>query len=217
LGVAALAFLPPNIGATLCYVLALIPVLFLMLGSSVPQIIANGIVAVKKGSLATDDDADIKLELVSRHEAAHFCCGYWCGLPVMSYSIQQQADGIGSPRVEFGVAPQTSSSGFSSNEVAALAVTALSGLVAEASYHLKSENGPKASSSATQDLLELEQVFRRSEKFVTAANQQDLTRWGALTAMNLLRQYKDQYEQVVAAFQRQAPLKECIMILESGS
>ena len=42
IGVAALAFLPENIGATVCYLVALIPILFLGVGSTAPAAIANG-------------------------------------------------------------------------------------------------------------------------------------------------------------------------------
>jgi hypothetical protein len=197
LAVASLALLPPNIGATLCYLFALIPILFLGIGSSAPGVIANAIAGLKGKD---DESGATQEERICRHEAAHFCCGYWCGLPVREYSVEE-----GVARVEFGV----SASQYSKTEVAALSVTALAGLVGEAM------KWGKATTSGAQDLMSLEGVYRRSAEFIGAAAQQDLTRWGALTASLLLRKNADKYEQVVSAFGRQADLEECIAILES--
>jgi hypothetical protein len=202
-GVGSLAFLPPNIGATLCYFFALLPILFLGIGSTAPVLIANAIAAIKGKGDGDSSSASIPQdERRCRHEAAHFCCGYWCGLPVASYSVDQ-----GLAKVEFGVASES----YANTEMAALSITALSGLVGEA---LQWPNNPSAG-SATEDLMVLDAVFRRSREFIGAAAQQDLTRWGALTAALLLRENSVQYEKVVAAFQRQASLEECIAILES--
>ena len=203
-GIASLAFLPPNIGATLCYLFALLPILFLGIGSTVPGLIANAIAGLR--NLGDSDTAVLARERRCRHEAAHFCCGYWCGLPVASYQVgDNNNDANAVACVEFGVA---SNNNYSNTEVAALAVTAMAGLVGEAKQWNKAVG-------ATQDLMALEAVFRRSGEFIGAAAQQDITRWGALTACLLLKQNADQYEQVVQAFQRQASIEECIQILES--
>jgi hypothetical protein len=195
-GIASLAFLPANVGASFCYAFALIPILFLGLGSSVPGIIAVAIQALKGNK---DESGASPEERICRHEAAHFCCGYWCGLPVKGYSVEK-----GVSQVEFGV----SNSQFDRTEVAMLAVTGLAGLVGEATKWDKALG-------AAGDLQLLDQVFRQSEDFMGSKAQMDMTRWGALTATNLLRENKDKYEEVVAAFGRQAPLEECIAILES--
>jgi hypothetical protein len=203
-GIGSLAFLPPNIGATFCYVFALLPILFLGIGSTAPGVIAEAIASLRGIGSNNNDGADgtvTKAERRCRHEAAHFCCGYWCGLPVQAYTVNTD----GYSQVEFAVSAKE----YSNTEVAALAITALSGLVGEV-MQFKSSG-----SSATEDLLVLDMVFRRSSNFVGAAAQQDLTRWGALSAATLLQQNKDKYEQVVTAFGRQAPLEECITILES--
>lgn len=195
--IGSLALLPPNIGATLCYLFALIPILFLGIGSTAPGIIANAIAAVKQeaGSVVVTNTP----ERICRHEAAHLCCGYWCGLPIArSYNTEQ-----GTASVEFDVA----SAKYSATEVAALSVTALSGAVGEAMRY-----GNAA--GAEQDLLTLEGVFANSA-IGSGQARQDLTRWGALTASLLLRQNQSYYEKVVEALERGAPIEECIAILES--
>lgn len=194
-GVASLALLPPNVGATLCYFFAVFPILFLGIGSTAPGFIANAIANVK----GTAPDSVPVEDRVCRHEAAHFVCGYLCGLPITGYSV---SDGVA--RVEFGVNSQK----LSATEVAALSVTALSGLVSEAMAFQQAEG-------AQQDLMQLENVFRQSAEFIGAADQQDLTRWGAFTAAQLLKTNEDRYEKVVDAFKKQASVEECICILES--
>ena len=199
-GVAALALLPPNVGATVCYFLAILPVLFLGVGSTAPGLIAGAIKTVKEGKSAETVNAS---ERTLRHEAAHFCCGYWCGLPIQDYDLSSD-----NPRVEFSVDDGSGSSGYASGTVAALAVTGLAGLVGEAMEYGNAQG-------ASQDLMVLDGIFRRAKDFYGAQQQQDLTRWAAFTASQLLNTNKDKYESVVKAFTRQAPLEECITILES--
>jgi len=202
LGVAALALLPPNIGATACYLIALIPVLFLGIGSTAPGLILNVIGSIKGGGGVGEKgnaQSVSQRERRVRHEAAHLCCGYWCGLPVQSYSVDENG-----AQVEFG---STSPPPYSPTQVAALAVTGLAGLVAEALQWSNAQG-------ATQDLLLVDSIFRKGQDFYGAAAQQDLTRWAAFTAVQLLRQYEAKYERVVQAMNNQAPLADCVAILE---
>jgi hypothetical protein len=203
-GVAALVFLPENVGATVCYAAAIIPILFLAVGSSAPAAIANVIVALK----SKDDDEVSKKDRVCRHEAAHFLCGYMCGLPIANYATTDE----NVPRVEFhttstGSDATTQQQELTEDEVNALTVVAMSGAVAEAMEFGKA-------GGANSDLMELERVFRRSAKFLGAENQQDLTRWGALTAHRLLTGNKDKLNQLIKAFDAQKSVAECIAILE---
>lgn len=201
LGVMALAFLPPNIGATICYLVALIPIVFLGVGSTAPQLIANAIASIKGGGDGASGVS--QKDRICRHEAAHFCCGYWCGLPIQDYSTSEG----GNPRVEFGVTP-SEARGYSATQVAALAVTSLAGSVGEALAW-------GTARGAAQDLMALQQVFGRASDFYGAAAQQDVTRWAALTATLLLKQNAAKYEQVAQALQRNAPVEECVRILET--
>ena len=150
--IASLAFLPPNIGATLCYFFALLPILFLGIGSTAPAVIANAIAGWRNSNSDAAAAAVSAQERRCRHEAAHFCCGYWCGLPVADYQVG--SDNVAC--VEFGVA---SNNNYSRTEVAALSVTALAGLVAEAKTYGQALG-------ATQDLVALQAVFRHSSEFL---------------------------------------------------
>lgn len=203
LGVLALAFLPPNIGATICYLVALIPILFLAVGSTAPGIIAGAIKGVKE----TKEDQLAQEDRVCRHEAAHFLCGYVCGLPIKSYSVND----LGVPCVEF----YTSGEGniareYSPEEVAIMAVVAMSGSVAEALQFEEAKGGQN-------DLIELNGIFSRSSEFMGAEKQQDMTRWGAYAAYQIITANKDKFEKLVDAFKQKKPVAECIAAIEGSS
>jgi len=202
IGVASLAFLPENIGATVCYLVALIPVLFLGIGSTAPAAIAGAIASIKGG----DNSGISRVTRVCRHEAAHFLVGYLCGLPVADYSTTEEDI----PRVEFHdttEGPVTSQRELSDDEVNSLAVVALAGSVAEA-MEFGSAKGTNS------DLMSLATIFKRSKTFLGAAKQQDLTRWSALTAYRLLTANKSQLDKLVQAFEAKRSISECIRMIE---
>lgn len=197
----SLAFLPPNIGATLCYFFALIPVLFLGIGSSAPGIIAGAIASTR----GTADSAEQKMDRICRHEAGHFLCGYACGLPIKGYSLLEE----GIPCVEFHPSSEGDTGReFSADEIAALSIVAMSGSVAEALALGTAKGGEN-------DLLELDRLLRRSEDFVGAQKQQDLTRWGALQSYNILKANEDKYEALVQAFKEKKSVADCVAVMES--
>ena len=200
-GVLALAFLPENIGATVCYLVALIPILFLGIGSSAPGFIAGAIASLK----GKEDELSVKQDRVCRHEAGHFLCGYLCGLPVRSYQVND----LGYPCVEFHPSTDGEAMGreLSSEEIAALSVVAMSGSVAEALEFGEAKGGQN-------DLIELNNIYRRSKEFIGAEKQQDLTRWGALASYNIIVANKDKYENLVAAFKEKKSVAECIATIE---
>lgn len=208
LGIASLALLPDNIGATLCYFLALIPILWLAVGSTVPALIANLILLVK----GQDDGGVDRTERVCRHEAAHFLCGYLCGLPVANYATSEDAE---VPRVEFYYSADAEALATVDNreltidEVNALTVVALSGAVSEAMAFEKAQGG-----AGNADLAELQKIFRRSQEFLGSEKQQDLTRWGALTAYRLLNTNSKKLDALVQAFRQKKSIADCVAIIE---
>lgn len=207
-GIAALAFLPENIGATVCYAMALIPILWLGVGSTVPAAIAGLIVLVR----GQDDDGVDPSDRICRHEAAHFLCGYLCGLPVANYATADDTMDI--PRVEFYYSSDAKAVATAGNreltidEVNALTVVAMSGAVAESMAFGKAKGG------ASADLMELQNIFRNCEQFLGADKQQDMTRWGALTAYRLLNSNRTKLDALVKAFSQKKPIAECVAIVE---
>jgi hypothetical protein len=201
-GVAALAFLPENVGATVCYFVAVIPILFLGVGSTAPAAIAGLILSVRG---KTDDDSQ-RLDRICRHESAHFLCGYLCGLPVKKYSVLEG----GIPCVEFHSTTEgdATSREYSSEEIAALSVVAMSGSVGEAIEFGSAKGGEN-------DLIGLEAVYRRSKEFLGAQKQQELTRWGALISYQLLSKNKAAYDKLAEAFRNNKSIGDCIAIIES--
>ena len=201
LGILSLAVLPENIGATFTYFFALIPILFIGIGSVAPGIIAGGIVVSRGESEA----AEVQRERICRHEAGHFLCGYLCGLPIKSYEIN---DDTNVACVEFHTAEAVNGKGeLSDEDIAALTVVAMSGSIAEIMKYDKATGGEN-------DLLELQNCFRKSKEFIGAAKQQDLTRWGALTSFSLINANMSKYEGLVQAFKDKKSLSECVSIIE---
>jgi hypothetical protein len=169
---------------------------------------ATAVVAAVKGTTDIDGNASSSVSLqerVCRHEAAHLCCAYWCGQTAVRYAVRDQL-----AHVTFVCIAEPGVRGLSEKQVAGQAVTALAGVVAEA---LQWKNA--AQGSGKNHLLMLDRVFHDSAEFIDAAKQQDLARWGALTAAMLLKNNSESYEKVVQAVVRQADLVECIAILES--
>lgn len=201
LGVLALAFLPENVGATFCYIAALIPILFLAVGSTTPGIIAGAIASLR----GTKEEKSDQEDRVCRHEAGHFLCGYLCGLPIRGYS----ANDLGVPCVEFYPSKDGEARGreLTTEEIAAMSVVAMSGSVAEVLTFGQANGG-------VSDLIELDGLMRRSSDFVGAQKQQDLTRWGALTAYNIITANNDKFERLVEAFKQKKSVADCIAAIE---
>ena len=115
------------------------------------------------------------------------------------------------PCIEFHTTrsgPLTAKQEYTEEEVNSLTVVAMSGSVAEAMAF-------GTAKGSTSDLIDLEaNVFRQSKNFLGAAKQQDLTRWGALTAQRLLTMHKEKLDCLVDAFSQQKSVAECVAILE---
>lgn len=132
-------------------------------------------------------------------------CGYLCGLPVRSY---RASDETGVPCVEFHASTDVGGE-FSEEAIAALSVVAMSGSVAEILACGQAKGGEN-------DLLELQNCFRKSKDFIGAAKQQDLTRWGALTAYQLIQTNLEKYESLVRMFKDEKSLADCVSVIEGA-
>merc|ERR1712127_639072 len=200
-GILSLALLPENIGATLCYFFALIPILWLGVGSTVPAAIADLILVIR----GEDDGGVDPTDRICRHEAAHFLAGYLCGLPVANYATAEDSE---VPRVEFHYSSDANAVATAPNrELTMDEVNAMSGAVAEAMAFEKAKGG-------NSDLIELQQIFQKSKEFLGAEKQQNLTRWGALTAYRLLNENKAKLDLLVKAFSQKKSIADCVAIVE---
>ena len=142
-----------------------------------------------------------------RHEAGHFLCGYLCWLPIKGYSTND----LGVSCVEFYPSTNGEMSGgrdLSSDEIAVMSVVAMSGSVAEVLKFGVARGGQN-------DLLELDGLMRRCSDFIGAQKQQDLTRWGALAAYNIIVANNEKFERLVNAFKERKSVSECITAIEA--
>ena len=154
--VGSLALIGGNLGASLTYLFAVFPILFLGVGSSSPGIISGVLEVIKT---RTDPQYE---ERRLYHEAAHFLVGYLLGIPIAGYNTDavapevvlydtKRGDKFDESDVEassstFFSAPASGGGGggggggagrgieLDESEVDCLSVVALSGAVAECIY-----------------------------------------------------------------------------------
>jgi hypothetical protein len=91
-----------------------------------------------------------------------------------------------------------------------MSVVAMSGSVAEVLAFGEAKGGDS-------DLMELDGLMRRSSDFVGAQKQQDLTRWGALAAYNIITANSDKFERLVEAFKQKKSVADCIAAIEGSN
>ena len=91
-----------------------------------------------------------------------------------------------------------------------MSVVAMSGSVAEVLQFGEAKGG-------SNDLIELNGLFTRTKDFMGAQKQQDMTRWGALTAYNIISSNEDKFDRLVAAFKSKKSVSECIAAIEASN
>ncbi|CAH0372150.1 unnamed protein product [Pelagomonas calceolata] len=199
LAIASGALIGGNVGASFTYIFAVLPIVFLGVGSSSPGVIVAlyGIVRGAAEDLAAS-------ERRRRHESAHLVAGYRLGLPVAEYSAGDR------PRVEFYYKTGT----YTRDDAEALACVALSGAVGECEAFGQAKG-------AQQDFADLQDIFDRVQPPLTPAEQQSATRRACLNAYGVLygkRSRKDDaaVAAVDAAMARGATLGEVVCALENA-
>ena len=199
LAIASGALIGGNVGATFTYVFAVLPIVFLGVGSSSPGVIVAlyGIVRGAAEDLAAS-------ERRRRHESAHLVAGYRLGLPVAEYSAGDR------PRVEFYYKTGT----YTRDDAEALACVALSGAVGECEAFGQAKG-------AQQDFADLQDIFDRVQPPLTPAEQQAATRRACLNAYGVLygkrsRKNDEAVAAVDAAMARGATLGEVVCALENA-
>jgi hypothetical protein len=198
LAIASGALIGGNVGATFTYIFAVLPIVFLGVGSSSPGVIV-ALYGIVRG--AAEDVSERR----RRHESAHLVAGYKLGLPVAEYSAGDR------PRVEFYFEKGRP---YSRDEAEALACVALSGAVGECEAFGQAKG-------AQQDFADLQDIFDRVRPPLTPAEQQAATRRACLNAYGVLygkrsRKNDAAVTAVDAAMARGATLSEVVCALENA-
>mmetsp|Transcript_25164 Transcript_25164/g.75555 ORF Transcript_25164/g.75555 Transcript_25164/m.75555 type:complete len:357 (+) Transcript_25164:118-1188(+) len=197
LAIASGSLIGGNVGATFTYLFAVLPILFLGVGSSSPGVIV-ALYQLIKGS---GYDAERR----RRHEAAHLVAGHTLGLPVADFSAGDD------PQVEFY---DVARSRYTRDDAEVLACVALSGAVAECDSF-------GSAKGAQGDFAQLQTIFDRTVPKLSPKEQQAATRRACMNAYAVLygsRARRDgaAVEAVDAAMAAGASLPEVIAALENA-
>ena len=68
----------------------------------------------------------------------------------------------------------------------------------------------------SNDLIFLQDVFKKSEEFIGAKKQQDITRWAALMAYFIIKENEEAFEKLIGALGEGKSVEECCAIIESS-
>lgn len=167
------------------YLLAGIPIAGLAIGSTAPGLLFLPIEAWRSIG-AGEEEKRSKAQRVCRHEASHLLCAYVLGLPVQG--VETGAKG---PQVRVFDEELSQQPGMmvSAEKVDALAVVAVSGLMAEAAAFGKALG-------ASEDLKLLGSILVRCSPPIPNQQQQDLTRYAALSAWTIINKYEAAYDAI---------------------
>uniref|UniRef100_A0A7S3K645 Uncharacterized protein n=1 Tax=Aureoumbra lagunensis TaxID=44058 RepID=A0A7S3K645_9STRA len=157
-----------NLGAFASYIFAIVPIIFLAIGSSAPQLITDILTS-------TDDQSKAQQRRIC-HESAHLVAGYAIGLEIKDFSA-----GVAAPRVEFNDESMgNTNQRRPRSQVESLAVVALAGAVAEAKRF-------GSAKGAIEDLRTLQQLVNIADPpYKSNEEQQQLARRAAVRAAYLL-------------------------------
>ena len=201
-------FIGGQAGFLLGYVSALFPVLLVGVGSIAPGLIGEVLYRFK---LLTNEESRKRHV---RKNAGKFLAGYVCGLPVASFN-----QGSPSNTAEFFQLRPTSTnqdegrqifakSKFSQIDIARSSIVCLAGSVAECiDFGVAGGTNPA-------DVNLLNELINSVEPTITPEQVQNHIRWSALTAWEILDQYKEEYQRLVVAFEKGLPMEECIAVIE---
>lgn len=197
-----------ELGFLLGYSSALFPVILVGIGSIAPGLIGEALYRFK---LVTDEESR-KRDV--RKNAGKFLAGYICGLPVATFS-----QGNPSNTAEFfqlrpsdvtgltGVS-EVEKKSFKQIDIARISIVCLAGSVAEC------VDFGVASGSNPGDVNLLNELINSVKPSITPDQVQNHIRWSALTAWEILDQYKEEYQRLVVAFEKGLPMEECIAVIE---
>jgi hypothetical protein len=192
---------------TATYLIAGIPIGILAIGSTAPGILFLPVEAFRKMTASEEQKATGR-ERVCKHEASHLLCAYALGLPIKEVAVDPSGSG---PRVvvydeELATAPGQLVKG---SQIDALAVVAVSGLIAEAAAYGKALG-------ATEDLKLLNSILLRCSPPIPAQKQQDTTRYAALMAWSILQKHEAAYKAICGALEQGKGLSACLEAAEEA-
>lgn len=190
---------------TATYLVAGIPIAVLAIGSVAPGILFLPI-EIFRGMTANAEEKRRRDERVCRHEASHLLCAYVLGLPVQDVV----ADAKG-PRVVVHDEAMVQQPGrfVDAGAVNELAVVAMSGFMAEADAYGKALG-------AAEDFAVLNSMLVRCSPPMSAQEQQDTTRYGALMAWTIGKKHANALDAVTEALAAGKGLAECLRAAESA-
>lgn len=194
-----------ELGFLLGYSSALFPVILVGIGSIAPGLIGE---ALYKFKLVTNEESR-KRDV--RKNAGKFLAGYISGLPVAKFSQGnpsntveffqiKPSDVIDTTKIEKNKIKQI--------HIARCSIVCMAGSVAECiEFGVASGTNPG-------DVNLLNELMNSVEPTITPEQVQNHIRWSALTAWEILDEYKEEYQRLVVAFEKGLPMEECIAVIE---
>jgi len=202
------SFIGGQIGFILGYLSALVPVILVGVGSIAPALIGDVINRVRYTINSEAKDRYIK------QSAAKFFVGYMVGLPLNRFDV----GGISTTCEFFQLRPKGRSEiedkqmfakkNYNQNDISRSSIVCLAGSVAECIEYGSAEGTTAADVNVLNELIGAVEPGLAPEKV------QNHIRWSALQAYEILKNNKEKYDKVVAAFRVGTPLEECIAIME---
>jgi len=200
-------FIGGQAGFLLGYASALFPVLLLGIGSIAPGVIGEVLYRFK---LLTNEETGKRHV---RKNAGKFLAGYICGLPVASFN----QGGSSNTAEFFQLRPSDlsevedkliSKNRFKQIDIARSSIVCIAGSVAECiDFGVAGGTNPG-------DVNLLNELINSVEPTITSEQVQNHIRWSALTAWEILNEYKEEYQRLVVAFEKGLPMEECIAVIE---
>lgn len=190
------------------YVSALFPIILVGIGSIAPGII---------GEILYKFKLTINEETRKRHvikNAGKFLAGYVAGLPVARFNQGDYSNTIeffqlrplGKSVIEDKL--MFAKSKFKQTDIARISIVCLASSVAECiEFGIASGTNPA-------DVSLLNELMNSIEPAMKPKETQNHIRWSALTAWEILNQYKEEYKRLVIAFEKGQSIEECISIIE---
>jgi hypothetical protein len=187
------------------YLIAGVPLAVVAIGSVAPGILflpVEAFLSLKAG----EDEKASRMERVCKHEASHLLTAYVLGLPIDEVCIE-----AATPRVVVYDEELVQRPGrlIDSSDSSALAVVAVSGLVAEAVAYGKALG-------ASADLELLNKMLLQTRPPLPAGTIAETTRYAALMAWSILQKHSLAYDAIAAALQEGKGLAECLEAAEEA-